>query len=367
MGRECGCQARMARRCLQSGPRLSRSAARRVQAHAQASCALLGVGSSIPKTTLSNDDLAKIVETNDEWISQRTGIRKRHVLGSDDTLVSHATESCKKALDMAGVSVADVDMIIMSTSSPEDLFGSATSVQRELGVEDAIAFDLTAACSGFVLGLITASQFIHTGARKNILVIGADALSRYVDWNDRGTCILFGDGAGAVLLSAGADGAPDAMLAYDMHSDGGGACHLNAPIQGAGSSKPDGDSDARSGSTAFHNIYMNGQEVFRFAVKAVPDTLRKALASAGLAGEDIDWLVMHQANQRILDSAAKKLQIAPEKVISNLAEYGNTSAASVPIALDEAVRSGKIKDQDVLALAGFGAGLTWTSAVVRWR
>ena len=279
-------------------------------------------------------------------------------------------------------------MVLLSTSSPDDLFGSACAVATEIGASKAVAFDLTAACSGFVLGLVTGSQFIRTGAAKNVLVIGADALSRYVDWRDRGTCILFGDGCGAVLLTAregvsssaassssssssGAGAAgnaseADGLLGSAMASDGAGQKHLNALFACDGGKALSSDDAFASGRGAYANIAMNGQEVFKFAVRAVPTVLTEALREAKLEASDIDWLVLHQANQRILDAAATRLGVPSERVVSNLAEYGNTSAASIPLALDEAVRSGKIKPGDTLAIAGFGAGLTWAGAIVRW-
>ena len=265
----------------------------------------------------------------------------------------------------------------------KNLFGSACAVASEIGATRAVAFDLTAACSGFVLGLITGSQFIRTGAARNVLVIGADALSRYVDWRDRGTCILFGDGCGAVLLTARGEGEAssassspastsssspgnDGLLGSSMASDGAGQKHLNALFACDGGKALSRDDAFASGRGAYANIAMNGQEVFKFAVRAVPAVLTEALRQAELEASDIDWLILHQANQRILDAAATRLGVPHDRVVSNLAEYGNTSAASIPLALDEAVRSGKIKAGDTLALAGFGAGLSWAGAIVRW-
>eukprot|EP00889_Picochlorum_renovo_P003244 jgi/Picre1/30274/NNA_005638.t1 len=262
------------------------------------------------------------------------------------------------------MSAEEVDLIILATSSPDDLFGSATTVQAEIGAKKAAAFDLTAACSGFVMALATGSQFIRSGTYKNVIVIGADALSRYIDWRDRNTCVLFGDGSGAVVLRAHEDAnAPCGLLGIDMHSDGEGLKHLNCPFSGHGN-KPEGEGASSEGS--YSNLSMNGQEVFKFAVRAVPNVIGAALKDAGMTKEDIDWLVLHQANMRILSSAADRLGVPPERVVSNLSEYGNTSAASIPLALDEAVRRGDIKKGDVLGLAGFGAGLSWASAVVRW-
>jgi len=271
-----------------------------------------------------------------------------------------------QALVMAGVGASEIDMVIMCTSSPDDSFGGACLVQAAIGATNAAAFDLTAACSGFVLGLVTGSQFIRTGGARNVLVIGADALSRFVDWRDRGTCILFGDGAGAVVLTA-QPGAPCSLLGFDLNSDGSGNKNLTCAHRPAGESR--GAKPLNSGASepgAYANITMNGGEVFKFAVRSVPATLTTSLQAAGLTSADVDWLVMHQANQRILDSVAQRLELAPEKVVSNIARYGNTSAASIPLALDEAVRAGNIKAGHVLAMSGFGAGLTWTSAIVRW-
>ncbi|KAK9803946.1 hypothetical protein WJX72_007386 [[Myrmecia] bisecta] len=263
---------------------------------------------------------------------------------------------------MANLAAEDVDMILLATSSPDDLFGSACQVQALIGAKNAVAFDLTAACSGFVLGLTTAANYIRTKTYRNILVIGADALSRYVDWRDRSTCILFGDGCGAVVMSA--QEGQCSLLGMNMNSDGTGQKHLKALYCGTGL-KALNDSEASS-LGSYTNIQMNGQDVFKFAVRAVPAVVDKALEQAGMERSEIDWLLLHQANQRILNAAADRLGISHDKVVSNLEEYGNTSAASIPLALDEAVRGGSIKQGDVVAIAGFGAGLTWASAIVRW-
>ncbi|CAL5224106.1 g6737 [Coccomyxa viridis] len=329
----------------------------------EAGCRLAGCGSSVPEAVLTNADLEKLVETNDEWIASRTGIRRRHVMAEGESLSQHAAAASQRALEMAGVAAEEVDLIILATSSPDDLFGSACQVQAMIGAKRAMAFDLTAACSGFVVGLITAAQFIRTGQYRNIIIIGADALSRYVDWRDRGTCILFGDGCGAVVMTAQEGSC--SLLGSSMCSDGLGQKHLKALYCGEGM-KPLHDSQA-SAKGSFDNIFMNGQEVFKFAVRAVPLVVEQALKDADMHKDAIDFLVLHQANQRILDSAAQRLGVPSERVVSNLAEYGNTSAASIPLALDEAVRGNVISDGNVLALAGFGAGLTWASAIMRWR
>lgn len=332
-------------------------------------CKLIGCGSAVPTLKVSNDDLAKIVDTNDEWIAVRTGIRNRRVLSGKDNLTDLAAEAARKALEMAEVDPNDVDLILLCSSTPEDLFGSAPQIQKALGCKsNPLAFDITAACSGFMLGLVSAACYIRGGGFKNVLVIGADALSRYVDWTDRGTCILFGDAAGAVVVQA-CDIGEDGLFGFDLHSDGEGQRHLNASIK-------ENETDHAFGtngsigfppkSSSYSCIQMNGKEVFRFAVRVVPQSIEAALQNAGLPGSEIDWLLLHQANQRIIDAVATRLEVPSERVISNLANYGNTSAASIPLALDEAVRSGKVQSGHVIAAAGFGAGLTWGSAILRW-
>jgi 3-oxoacyl-[acyl-carrier-protein] synthase III len=322
---------------------------------------LVGSGSAVPPAQFSNDELSQIVETSDDWIRSRTGIGARRIAApGDHSLVELAAAAAQKALESAGVAPESVDLIVLATSSADDLFGSAAQVQKAIGAGNAVAFDLTAACSGFVFGLVTASQFIRSGAYQTVLVIGADVLTRWVDWTDRGTCILFGDGAGAVVLKA----APiDNLLGFSLHSDGGMNSSLNLPYRG--DAKPLGDR-VSVGQGRYTPITMNGQEVYRFAVKRVPEVIEKALFHAELTTADVDWMVLHQANQRILDAVADRLTIPRDRLISNLAHYGNTSAASIPLALDEAVRSGQIQVGQTIATAGFGAGLSWGAAVFRW-
>ncbi|KAG5557980.1 hypothetical protein RHGRI_008030 [Rhododendron griersonianum] len=333
-------------------------------------CKLVGCGSAVPNLKVSNDDLAKIVDTSDEWISVRTGIRNRHILAGNDTLTALAVEAARKALQMAEVDPDDVDLVLLCTSTPEDLFGSAPQIQKALGCKrNPLAYDITAACSGFLLGLVSAACYIRGGGFSNVLVIGADALSRYVDWTDRGTCILFGDAAGAVLVQA-CNSEEDGLFGFDMHSDGGGQRNLNAPIVENEVDHALGSNGSVLGfpprRSSYSCIQMKGKEVFRFAVRCVPQSIESALQKAGLTVSSIDWLLLHQANQRIIDVVATRLEVPPERVISNLANYGNTSAASIPLALDEAVRGGKVKLGDIIAASGFGAGLTWGSAIVRW-
>ncbi|XP_058207261.1 beta-ketoacyl-[acyl-carrier-protein] synthase III, chloroplastic-like [Rhododendron vialii] len=333
-------------------------------------CKLVGCGSAVPNLKVSNDDLAKFVDTSDEWISVRTGIHNRHILAGNDTLIALAVEAAQKALQMAEVDPDDVDLVLLCTSTPEDLFGSAPQIQKALGCKrNPLAYDITAACSGFLLGLVSAACYIRGGGFSNVLVIGADALSRYVDWTDRGTCILFGDAAGAVLVQA-CNSEEDGLFGFDMHSDGGGQRNLNAPIVENEVDHALGSNGSVLGfpprRSSYSCIQMKGNEVFRFAVRCVPQSIESALQKAGLTVSSIDWLLLHQANQRIIDAVATRLEVPPERVISNLANYGNTSAASIPLALDEAVRGGKVKLGDIIAAAGFGAGLTWGSAIVRW-
>jgi len=321
---------------------------------------ITGSGSAAPAAVLTNQDLSQMVETSDDWITTRTGIRRRRLAGPQDSMTSLATQAAQAALDMAGVTAAEVDLILLATSTPDDLFGSASLVQAQLQANRAVAFDLTAACSGFVFGLVTAAQFIRTGTYQTIVLVGADVLSRWVDWGDRRTCILFGDGAGAVVLQAGKR---DRLLGFELRSDGTQNHYLNLACQSEPQPLVAG---VTTGQGRFQPITMNGQEVYRFAVKKVPEVIEKALFRANLSTAQIDWLLLHQANQRILDAVAQRLQIPSEKVISNLATYGNTSAASIPLALDEAVRQGQIQPGEIIAASGFGAGLTWGAAVFEW-
>ncbi|MGV0028769.1 beta-ketoacyl-ACP synthase III [Phormidesmis priestleyi] len=322
--------------------------------------AITGSGSATPRVSLSNEALSQVVETSDEWIASRTGIRQRRLAEPGCSLAKLATEAGRGAIEMAGISAMDLDLIILATSTADDLFGSASQIQAELGAFKAVAFDLTAACSGFVFGLVTASQFIRTGVYQNVLLIGADVLSRWVDWSDRRTCVLFGDGAGAVVMQANLH---DRLLGFELRSDGTQNNCLNLSYQSQPKNLTD---DVTINQGTFHPITMNGQEVYRFAVKKVPEVIEKALFRANLEVGEVDWLLLHQANQRILDAVADRLKIPPYKVISNLAEYGNTSAASIPLALDEAVRQGKIKPGQTIVTSGFGAGLTWGAAVFQW-
>ncbi|MEH2127521.1 beta-ketoacyl-ACP synthase 3 [Nostoc sp.] len=322
--------------------------------------AITGSGSAVPATSLHNETLSELVETSDEWIATRTGIRQRRLALPSESLSGLATAASSQAIAASGIKAEDLDLILLATSTPDDLFGSACQVQAKLGATNAVAFDLTAACSGFVFGLVTAAQYIRTGVYRNVLLIGADILSRWVDWEDRRTCVLFGDGAGAVVLQAAKS---DRLLGFALKSDGTQNHYLNLAYAGTSQELV---TDVNITKGTYQPITMNGKEVYRFAVQKVPEIIDKALFQANLSVDQIDWLILHQANQRIIDAVAQRLNIPEHKVISNLAQYGNTSAASIPLALDEAVRQGKIKPNDIVATSGFGAGLTWGAAIFQW-
>ena len=322
--------------------------------------AITGSGSAAPESVLTNDHLAQMVDTSDEWINTRTGMRNRHIASPGESLSQLSAIAAEQAIAMAGISATDIDLIILATSTPDDMFGSACRIQGLIGATNAVAFDLTAACSGFLFGLVTASQFIGSSMYENVLVIGADVLSRWVDWSDRRSCILFGDGAGAVVCRAAEN---NSLLSCGMYSNGSQNDSLNLNYQGDGKPLVDGIT-AQHGS--YNPITMNGKEVYRFAVARVPEAISKAMFQADITADDIDWLLLHQANQRIMDAVAKRLQIPASKIISNIAEYGNTSAASIPLSLDAAVREGRVKPGDTIAASGFGAGLTWGAAIFKW-
>ncbi|MEC4807306.1 MAG: beta-ketoacyl-ACP synthase III [Jaaginema sp. PMC 1079.18] len=322
---------------------------------------ITGSGSALPQGVVSNDDLSQVVETSDEWIQTRTGITERRIAGEQESLCAIASEAAQNAIAMAQLTPDQIDLIILATSTPDDLFGTAAKIQTQIGATQAVAFDLTAACSGFVFGLVTAAQYIRTGVYRNVVLIGADILSRWVDWRDRATCVLFGDGAGAIVMQA--DSTQDNLLGFELCSDGTLNRCLNLAFQGEAQPLI-GEAQVHLGT--YQPITMNGREVYRFAAAKVPEVISKALFRANLTVEEIDWLLLHQANQRIINAVAQRLKIPSEKTISNLAKYGNTSAASIPIALDEAIRSQQIQPGDIIAMSGFGAGLTWGAAIARW-
>ena len=323
---------------------------------------LRGCGSATPSRSISNQELGQRVETSDEWIRSRTGIGARHVVGENESLRELCGQASERALAMSGWDAESLDLILLATSTPDDLFGSAPRLQARIGAVNAVAFDITAACSGFLFALVTASQYLRTGAMKRVLVVGADQLSRWVDWDDRRSCVLFGDAAAAVVLEASDDGQDD-LQGFLLRSDGSRGDVLKLP------QVSDHDpliADASHQRGGFQPIQMNGQEVYKFAVREVPAILARLLEQTDTTADSLDWLLLHQANQRILDAVADRFDIPNNKVLSNLSTYGNTSAATIPLMLDEAVRDGRVKPGHRIATSGFGAGLSWGAALLRW-
>jgi 3-oxoacyl-[acyl-carrier-protein] synthase-3 len=321
---------------------------------------IIGIGSYVPEKVITNGDLEKIIDTSDTWIVERTGIRERRVVGEGQATSDLATIAAERALADAGVSAEELDLIIVATVTPDMVFPSvACLVQNNLKAVNAAAFDLTAVCSGFMYALVTGSTFIQTGMYKKILIIGAEALSTITDWTDRNTAILFGDGAGAAVLAEVPEGF--GVLGVHLGAEGAGGDLLKMPA--GGSRLP---ATAETVAQRLHYTRMDGNEVFKFAVKVMGEAVKQALEMANLTTADIDYLVPHQANIRIIQSAAKRVGMPMDKVVVNVDKYGNTSAASIPIALDEAVKDGKIKKGDTIAMVGFGGGLTWAASIVKW-
>lgn len=324
------------------------------------SAGVLGTGHYVPEKTVTNADLEKMVDTSDEWIQTRTGIKQRHFAPDGMNTSDMCTKAALQALEMAHTTSEELDMIIVCTLTPDMTIPStACIVQKNLGAKNAAVFDLYAACSGFAYGAITAAQYIQSGMCKKVLVIGAEILSRFMDFTDRNTCVLFGDGAGAAVLGVVPDGY--GILGADMGADGNGGKYLNIPSSGVAILPTD---EARKKHLTY--IKMDGKEVYKFAVKVMGQTAEKALERAGLQHEDIHLLIPHQANIRIIKSAAKRLHLPMDKVFVNIDKYANTSGASIPIAMDEANREGRMKRGDIVVLAGFGAGLTWAGLVMKW-
>jgi 3-oxoacyl-[acyl-carrier-protein] synthase-3 len=321
---------------------------------------ITGWGMSVPSHVVTNEELAKKVDTTDEWIRERTGIRERHIASAEETTASLAVEAALKALRVANLNPDELDLIIVSTSSPEHIFpATACLVQDRIGATKAGAFDLLAACSGFIYALNMASQAIRSGAIHNAIVIGAETLSRITDWEDRNTCVLFGDGAGAFVLQAGEE--PGGVMSAVMRSDGSGSESLSVP---AGGSKLPASTETLLNRQ--HYIHMNGREVFRFATRVMVQATKEAVGKANLTLDDIHLVIPHQANQRIIEAALRGLDISMDKCITNVERYGNTSTASIPIAACEAVQRGRLQSGDWVVFVGFGAGLTWGAAVVKW-
>ena len=318
---------------------------------------IAGTGSYLPVKVVTNDDLSKVVDTSDEWIRTRTGIRQRHVAADGQTSSDMGHQAALKAIEAAGIDPSGIDLIVVGTTTPDYVFPStACLIQQKLGIPGCPAFDVNAACSGFLFALSVADQFIRTGSARTVLVVGVETLTRMVDWTDRTTCVLFGDGAGAVVLKADAD---TGILSTHLHADGNKRDLLCCPVgvsAGFDNSLPN----------AGVRITMAGNEVFKHAVKALDSVVDEALEANGLDKGDLDWLIPHQANLRIIEATAKRLDMPMDRVIVTVDRHGNTSAGSVPLALDEAVRSGRVQRGQLLLLEAFGGGFTWGSALLRY-
>jgi 3-oxoacyl-[acyl-carrier-protein] synthase-3 len=313
---------------------------------------VLGLGSALPKRRVDNEELARTVDTTDAWIVERTGIRSRYVAGEGETTASLAADAARQALDHAGIAATDIDLIVLATATPDQTFpSSATKVQAALGIDDCVAFDVHAVCTGFLYALSVADSMLRSGNAKKALVIGSETFSRILDWEDRGTCVLFGDGAGALVLSA--EETDGGILATKLHADGR---HNDLLFVDGGPST--------TGTVG--KLRMKGREVFRHAVVNLAQVLNEVLAAASLTADDVDWVVPHQANARILDATAKKLGLPPEKIVVTVDRHANTSAASVPLAFDTAVKDGRIKRGDIVVLEAMGGGFTWGAAALRY-
>jgi 3-oxoacyl-[acyl-carrier-protein] synthase III len=317
---------------------------------------ILGTGSALPRRCMTNAELSTMVDTSDEWIVGRTGIRERYIAGEGETTSSLATDAARRALEMADVAATEIDLIILATATPDQTFpASATTVQAALGINDCIAFDVAAVCSGFLYGVTVADNMLRGGAAKTALVIGAETMSRILDWEDRATCVLFGDGAGAIVMRAqeSDEATGRGILANRLHADGRYNSLLN--VDGGPST---------TGTVG--KVRMKGQDVFRHAVVNLAAVLGEVLQASGIASDDVDWVVPHQANARILDATARKLGLAPERIVVTVDRHANTSAASVPLALDTAVRDGRIQPGHIVILEAMGGGFTWGASILRY-
>ncbi|XMB85679.1 beta-ketoacyl-ACP synthase III [Mycoplasmatota bacterium WC44] len=316
---------------------------------------ILGTGMYVPSRVVTNDDLTKVVETSDEWIASRTGIRSRHIVENENT-IELAYQASLEAIKHANVKLEEIDLVIVGTVTPENVFPSTASIlQARLGLGEIMAFDLNAACSGFVYSLDVADKMLRSGKFNKALVVGAEVLTKYVDWTDRNTCVLFGDGAGATILGEGTGD----IIDTSSHTRG----DVEKNLYGAGTPLKNLTND--TGNTV-GNIEMNGREIFKFATKQIPKSINNILEKNDLTLDDIDYIVCHQANERIIESAANRLKVSMDKMFLNMDKYGNTSAASVPMALDEAIKTNKIKRGDTIVIIAFGAGLTWSTALIKY-
>jgi len=321
---------------------------------------ITGLGSYVPQKILTNQDLERLVDTSDEWIKSRTGISQRRIAAEEEATSDLAFHAALAALEDARLPAEDLDLIIVATCTPDMLFPSTACLLAEkLGVRGKPAFDMEAACTGFIYGLTVGSQLICSGLYHNVLVVGAETISRIIDWEDRNTCVIFGDGAGAAVLQPVEDG--KGMLSYYLGADGSGGELLKVP---AGCSAMPASHDTVS--KKLHYVQMSGNEVFKFAVRTMGDAALQSLEKAGLTKEDVDYVIPHQANLRIVDAAMKRLDLPPEKALNNIHKYGNMSSASIPVSLDEAYRNNRFKLGDVIVLVSFGGGLTWGSVVMKW-
>ncbi len=317
---------------------------------------IIGTGSSLPKKIVTNEALSELVDTSDEWIRTRTGIRERHI-ATEETTTSLAAEAAENALKSAGVAPEELDLIVAATVTSDRIIPMLScEVQARLGAKKAVAFDIGAACSGFLFALGTANAYLNTGKYQKALVLGAETLSKIIDWTDRSTCVLFGDGAGAVVVTS----EEDSLLGMVQGSDGASGMALNCV------NRMTDNPFHKAESTTFSYVHMDGPAVYKFAVRTVPKAIQEALAEAGIVADEVDHYILHQANLRILEAVSARLKQPMEKFFTNLERCGNISAASVPILLDEVVRAGKIQKGDIVVLAGFGAGLTWGACVLRW-
>ena len=322
---------------------------------------IVGTGRSLPEKVLSNADLERIVDTSDEWILSRTGIKERRMAAEDESLSSFAIPAAQQALEMAGIDGSEIDLIVCGTVTPDMPFpATATVVQQAIGATNAAAFDISAACTGFIYSLGIAQRFIEGGSCRKAVVIGGEVLTKYLDWTDRATCVLFGDGAGAVVLEA-QESDDRGVLTVSMHSDGAYGELIYRP--GGGSANPPGP-ETHDGGLDF--VKMKGNETFKIAVRSLAEVSDQALEECGMSHSDVSWFIPHQANMRIIDAVGRRLEIPEGRTYVNIERYGNTSAASIPIALDELNRDGKISPGDLLLFSAFGAGLTWGAGVVRW-